>query len=263
MPGIEQPALRPDPGSAAPVATDLAVILPAFNEAQGIESTLARVGQILKDFPFSSEIIVVDDGSTDGTGERAASAGARVVTHAWNRGYGAALKTGILATRASAVMIMDADATYEPGAIPRLYARLDGAAMVVGTRWLRSEGVAMILSLSSLPPSVNAARTIHKRGKKRFIGSTDAYRNWIEAMAWDVCIQRGPQRIEGPFRIEFTVTRPDKRKRDADNLLKGAMDAVVKGGAVEDDSLADDIRIKWIEDGQPGMSIVITPARAP
>ena len=144
MPGIEQPALRPDPGSVAPTAPDLAVILPAFNEALGIEDTLARVGQILKDFPFSSEIIVVDDGSTDGTGDRATNAGVRVVTHAWNRGYGAALKTGILATRASAVMIMDADATYEPGAIPRLYARLDGAAMVVGTRWLRSEGVAMV-----------------------------------------------------------------------------------------------------------------------
>jgi glycosyltransferase involved in cell wall biosynthesis len=69
------------------------------------------------------------------------------MTHAWNRGYGAALKTGILATRAPAVMIMDADATYEPDALPRLYARLDGAAMVVGTRWLRSEGVSWIRRL--------------------------------------------------------------------------------------------------------------------
>lgn len=136
--------MQPGPVPAPVPVPDLAVILPAFNEAQGIEGTLARVRQVLADIPFTSEILVVDDGSTDGTGQRASAAGVRVVTHAWNRGYGAALKTGILATRAAAVMIMDADATYEPDAIPRLYARLDGAAMVVGTRWLRSEGVSWI-----------------------------------------------------------------------------------------------------------------------
>ncbi len=144
MPGHEQAAVQAGAVPAPTPVPDLAIILPAFNEAQGIEDTLARVRQVLADFPFTSEIVVVDDGSTDGTGQRAAAAGVRVVTHAWNRGYGAALKTGILATRASAVMIMDADATYEPDAIPRLYARLDGAAMVVGTRWLRSEGVARV-----------------------------------------------------------------------------------------------------------------------
>jgi len=144
MPGIEQPAVRSDTASAARTAPDLAVILPAFNEALGIEDTLARVGQILKDFPFSSEIIVVDDGSTDGTGDRAGKAGVRVVTHAWNRGYGAALKTGILATKSPAILIMDADCTYEPEAIPRLYARLNGAAMVVGTRKLLSDGISWI-----------------------------------------------------------------------------------------------------------------------
>ena len=144
MPGIEQPAIRPDSASDAPASPDLLVIMPAFNEALGIESTIARVREILKDFPFSSEILVVDDGSTDGTGDRATNAGVRVVTHAWNRGYGAALKTGILATRAPAILIMDADCTYEPEAIPRLYARLHGASMVVGTRRLMSDGVTWI-----------------------------------------------------------------------------------------------------------------------
>jgi glycosyltransferase involved in cell wall biosynthesis len=144
MPGIEQPAVRPDSASLPLATPDLVVILPAFNEAQGIENTLARIRQILNDFPFSSEILVVDDGSTDGTGDRATNAGVRVVTHAWNRGYGAALKTGILATRAPAILIMDADCTYEPEAIPRLYARLNGAAMVVGTRKLLSDGITWI-----------------------------------------------------------------------------------------------------------------------
>jgi len=123
---------------------ELAVILPAFNEAEGIGETLARVRDVLSSLPASSEIIVVDDGSTDGTGKRAADLGVRVITHAWNRGYGAALKTGVQATQASAIMIMDADCSYLPDAIPRLYARLDGADMVVGERSLSSDGVAWI-----------------------------------------------------------------------------------------------------------------------
>lgn len=125
-------------------APDLAVILPAFNEADGIADTLARVREALSGFAVSSEIIVVDDGSKDGTGAKAEAAGVRVITHKWNRGYGAALKTGVLATRARAIMIMDADCSYLPDAMPRLYAKLDGADMVVGERRLSSEGVAWI-----------------------------------------------------------------------------------------------------------------------
>ena len=127
----------------APVV-DLAVIVPAFNEAEGIHATLDRVRSVLDGFQISTEVIVVDDGSTDGTGQRAADCGARVLTHRWNRGYGAALKTGILATRARAIMIMDADCTYPPDAIPRLYKKLEDADMVVGARALSSSGVAWI-----------------------------------------------------------------------------------------------------------------------
>jgi glycosyltransferase involved in cell wall biosynthesis len=127
-----------------PATPDLAVILPAFNESGGIEDTLRRIRDVLATFPGTTEVIVVDDGSTDGTGALAAAAGVRVITHPWNRGYGAALKTGILGTTAPAIMIMDADCTYPPDAIPRLYGKLDGADMVVGSRLLTSRGVAWI-----------------------------------------------------------------------------------------------------------------------
>ena len=128
----------------ATATPDLAVILPAFNEAGGIDATLARVRDVLDSFPGTTEVIVIDDGSTDGTGERAEAAGIRVVTHPWNRGYGAALKTGILNTTAPAIVIMDVDCSYPPDAIPRLYEKLDGADMVVGSRRLRSRGVAWV-----------------------------------------------------------------------------------------------------------------------
>ena len=124
--------------------SELAVILPAFNEIGGIEETLARVREVLAGLGCSSEIIVVDDGSTDGTGDKARALGVEVLVHSYNRGYGAALKTGILATTAPLVMIMDADCTYPPDAIPRLLSKAPKADMVVGARALTSDGVVWI-----------------------------------------------------------------------------------------------------------------------
>jgi len=123
---------------------DLAVIVPAYNEIAGIERTLALVHSVLAGFDRSSEVIVVDDGSADGTGAAAAACGARVIAHEYNRGYGAALKTGILNSRARAIAIIDADSTYPADAIPRLYTRLGQADMAVGARQLTSKGVAWI-----------------------------------------------------------------------------------------------------------------------
>jgi glycosyltransferase involved in cell wall biosynthesis len=125
-------------------APALAVVIPAYNEIDGIERTILGVRTVLKGLHCATEIIVVDDGSTDGTGPRAAACGVRVITHPVNRGYGAALKTGILSTQADAVLIMDGDCTYPPDAIPTLYAKLENADMVVGLRALRSGGVSLM-----------------------------------------------------------------------------------------------------------------------
>jgi len=124
--------------------TDMAVIVPAYNEIDGIERTLTELRTTLAALPCSSEIVVVDDGSTDGTAERAAACGARVIVHGNNRGYGAALKTGVLNTRSRAIAILDADCTYAPDAIPRLYAKLPQTDMVVGARKLSATGVSWI-----------------------------------------------------------------------------------------------------------------------
>ena len=75
----------------APNAAQTSIVIPAFNEA----ASIATVVQDLTSAAGWQEILVVDDGSTDETGERAAAAGARVIRHPYNKGNGAAVKTGI------------------------------------------------------------------------------------------------------------------------------------------------------------------------
>jgi glycosyltransferase involved in cell wall biosynthesis len=77
---------------------------------------------------------VVDDGSTDRTGEQAVQARARVLRHPENRGYGAAIKTGVMAAKYDTIVITDADGTYPATEIPNLLEKLATADMVVGAR---------------------------------------------------------------------------------------------------------------------------------
>ena len=90
----------------------MAVVVPAFNEVNGVGPTIARIFQAFAGTSYSFEIIVVDDGSTDGTAERAREGGARVLKLPQNRGYGAALKSGIDHSVSEMVAIIDADGTY-------------------------------------------------------------------------------------------------------------------------------------------------------
>jgi glycosyltransferase involved in cell wall biosynthesis len=121
----------------------VAVILPAFNEHESITRSVTLVQEAVARLDVPADVIVVDDGSTDGTGDLAATCGARVIRHAINRGYGAALKSGILGTEAPVVLIMDADCSYPVDAIPRLLERLADADMAVGHR-VRSSGVPLV-----------------------------------------------------------------------------------------------------------------------
>jgi glycosyltransferase involved in cell wall biosynthesis len=114
----------------------ISIIIPALNEADGIGSTIDALRQVLDeaDEP-EAEIVVVDDGSSDDTGRIAAEAGAKVVRHPHNVGYGQSLKTGIVAASHDTIVIIDADRTYPAEAIPRLLAHFrDGFDMVVGAR---------------------------------------------------------------------------------------------------------------------------------
>ena len=111
------------------------VVLPAFDEEQGLLATLTELRAALAGGARPYEIIVVDDGSRDGTPRVLAECrDITVVRHPRNRGYGAALKTGIQTARHPIVVVMDADGTYAPGAIPRLVEGCASADMVVGAR---------------------------------------------------------------------------------------------------------------------------------
>ena len=116
---------------------DYSVIVPCFNEEAAIRETIEQLHTATQS--QRCEIVVVDDGSNDGTARELEQArtrfdNLRVVTHAENRGYGAALKTGIRAARGELIAITDADGTYPNERIPELVAHCEGYDMVVGAR---------------------------------------------------------------------------------------------------------------------------------
>jgi glycosyltransferase involved in cell wall biosynthesis len=112
----------------------VSIVIPAFNEEQGVGPVVSELRQVLAQNGITGEIVVVDDGSRDGTAQAAAAAGARVLRHRSNRGYGAALKSGIAAANHDRVVITDADGTYPSRYIPEMLERLETADMVVGAR---------------------------------------------------------------------------------------------------------------------------------
>ena len=127
------------PRSCGPITTvrhSTLIVVPAHNEQQ-------RVGEVVEGvlaLGLDADLLVVDDGSQDGTGAEARRHGAIVVIHPYNMGYGSALLTGYLYARRHGyprVVQMDADGQHDPGSIPDLLAALDrGADVAIGSRYL-------------------------------------------------------------------------------------------------------------------------------
>lgn len=110
------------------------VVVPAYNEEDGIGPALRQLKDALRAVTTPHEILVVDDGSSDQTAERARAEGVHVISVPVNRGYGAALKTGIRRARYDVLVITDADGTYPPESIPKLVEQIGVYDMVVGAR---------------------------------------------------------------------------------------------------------------------------------
>lgn len=172
------------PGATDRMPEPVSIIIPVFNEEGAIASTLAAVESTMQASGRVYEVLVVDDGSEDGTAGVLAGTTARVVRHRANRGYGAALKTGIRATTHPLVAILDADGTYPIARLPELLAHLDEADMVVGARtggsvhvpalrrpvkWLLTRA-ANLLSGHRIPDLNSGLRVFRRELATRFFG---------------------------------------------------------------------------------------------
>ena len=120
--------------------TTLSVVIPAFNEEDGIAEIAGRVLSVKDDLHKAGvedlELLVVDDGSGDGTAEIAGQIdGVRLIRHVKNKGYGAALKTGFSKANGELIGFLDADGTYPPEYFPQLCQKaMNGSELVIGSR---------------------------------------------------------------------------------------------------------------------------------
>ena len=167
--GLETCGMRPE---------TISIIIPAYNEAAGIGNVLEG----LRDWRARAEIIVVDDASTDHTAEIAERAGVRVIRHRVNKGYGAALKTGIRAASGDIIVTIDADGEHDAAQISRLLDAMGDNDMVVGARgkgshaplirrpgkWLLSK-VANYLAQTDIPDLNSGFRAVRKDVVKLFL----------------------------------------------------------------------------------------------
>lgn len=157
---------------------NVSVVIPAFNEAAAIGPVLER----LTNAALWHEVLVIDDGSTDGTDVAAAAAGARVVRHPYNKGNGAAVKSGIRAATGDYILILDADGQHQPADALRLVAKLGEYDLVVGARtghmqagWARRLGNAALNRLASaltgrpIPDLTSGMRAATRDGLREFL----------------------------------------------------------------------------------------------
>jgi len=164
----------------------VSIVIPAFNEEECIENTIQDTTECMKSSDFEFDVLVVDDGSTDRTPEileGITSSSFRVIHHETNRGYGAALKTGIINSSSEYVCIIDADGTYPVSEIPRLARFLkERYSMVVGSRtgkevhipflrrfpkWLLTK-LANYLAGTSIPDMNSGLRIMRRNDVERF-----------------------------------------------------------------------------------------------
>jgi len=171
-------------------APEYSIIIPCYNEEGGILDTIRSMREVLPDLA-SYELIVVNDGSSDGSAEQLGVAeeetpNLRVINHPQNKGYGASLKTGVRAATTDTSVSTDADMTYPNEEIPRLQetARETGCQMVVGSRtsdkvhiplirrpakWFITR-LASYLSGQEIPDLNSGLRVFQRPALEEFIG---------------------------------------------------------------------------------------------
>jgi glycosyltransferase involved in cell wall biosynthesis len=161
----------------------ISIVIPAYNEAKAIVDVVQQIAEVCKNEKIDYEIIVVDDGSTDQTAEVLENHNVHVIRHPENRGYGAAIKTGVLSCQYPWILITDADGTYPISQIPKLLENLDHYEMIVGARtgedvnipfirrpakWLLSK-LANFMAQTHIPDLNSGFRIFRKTAFQRFL----------------------------------------------------------------------------------------------
>ena len=159
----------------------VSIIIPAYNEEDGLKATLPRLKELSKDNNW--EVIVVDDGSTDNTFQVASGFGfIKILRHPLNKGNGSTLKAGIRLSTSEILIFMDADGQHDPNDIPEFLEEIGCYDMVVGARtkclqdgWLRKPGkwllgrIANYLSGMKIPDVNCGFRAVKKKCFEEFI----------------------------------------------------------------------------------------------
>lgn len=158
----------------------LSIVVPVYNEAQAVSGVLDSI--LNSGIKTTHEVVVVDDGSDDGGADivsaRADAGEVRLVRHQKNRGYGAALKSGINAARGELVMIIDGDGSYPVGHFDEFAAEAEDHDMVVGARvtgvreepllrtWVKGFIIRMLRVLADIEvPDLNSGLRLMKRSQ--------------------------------------------------------------------------------------------------
>jgi glycosyltransferase involved in cell wall biosynthesis len=158
--------------------SDVSIVIPAFNEGPAV----ADVVSALKTVASWHEIIVVDDGSRDDTAVRAKAAGACVIRHPYNKGNGAAVKSGIRSATGEFVLIMDGDGQHRPEDARRMVSRLGEYDLVIGSRSTSTQatqarrfgnsalnGLASYLTGRSIPDLTSGFRAARREQLREFL----------------------------------------------------------------------------------------------
>ena len=231
----------PDPGREPPPGElRLSVVIPAFQEAGRIADTIRRVRAALGGLDGGVEIVVVDDGSSDGTGDAAKAGGADVVVvQPSNRGKGAAVRAGVLASRGRTVAFTDADLAYSPDQLHGLLREVEaGWDVVVGSRHLEASSTVVaasrlrrlgsdVVNWSTSMVLLGSYRDT-QAGLKAFrsdVANAVFERTRVDGFAFDVEVfviaeRNGFSVRELPVRVENSASSTVKVVRDATRLAR-------------------------------------------